>query len=139
MPLEGLRAWIGEVERKLRARTRVMLALAAIAIGGAGAAVYLAVDAHNTAVSESDVQALQSRLEARIDQVSSGASSGAPAVTKLESEVKALKAEVEALKGGTAKPGAAKEGPATGAPGTTGSGTNGSRAQPPSSTTPTGK
>jgi outer membrane murein-binding lipoprotein Lpp len=139
MPLEGLRAWIGEVERKLRARTRVMLALAAIAIGGAGGAVYLAVDAHNTAVSESDVQALQSRLEARIDQVSSGASGGAPAVTKLESEVKALKAEVEALKGGTAKPGAAKEGPATGTPGTTGSGTNGSRAQPPSSTTPTGK
>jgi branched-chain amino acid transport system permease protein len=34
MPLDGLRAWIGEVERKLGMRTRVFLALAAIAATG---------------------------------------------------------------------------------------------------------
>lgn len=103
MPLEGLRAWIGEVERKLRARTRVMLALAAVAIGVAGAALYLAIDAHDTAVSEGDVQALQQRLEERIDQVRTEASGGAGGATRLESEVQALKGEVEALKEGAGK------------------------------------
>jgi hypothetical protein len=66
MPLDGLRAWIGEVERKLGMRTRVFLVLATIAIGGAGAAIYLAVDTREDAVSESDVRELQQRLEAQI-------------------------------------------------------------------------
>ena len=69
MSLEGLRAWIGEVERKLAKRTRVFLVLAAIAIGIAGAAIYLAIDARESSVSESDVQALQEQLETRIDEL----------------------------------------------------------------------
>jgi hypothetical protein len=144
MSEQGLRAWIGEVERKLRARTRVMLALAVIAIGAAGAAVYLAVEAHDTAVSEGDVQALQQRLEARIDQVGGtvggGTVGGGAATAKLEAEIKALKAQVEALKGGTAKEGSAKEEPGTKGPTTKGQTTEGSakegptrKAHPPSS------
>ncbi len=78
MSLEGLRAWIGEVERKLAKRTRVFLVLTVIAIGIAGAAVYLAIDARESSVSESDVQALQQQLETRIDEL--GAASAAPAV-----------------------------------------------------------
>jgi outer membrane biosynthesis protein TonB len=73
MSLDVLRAWIGEVERKLGKRTRVFLALSAIAIGIAGASVYLAIDARNDSVSESDVQALQERLEAQIDALSATA------------------------------------------------------------------
>lgn len=69
MSLEGLRAWIGEVERKLAKRTRVFLALTVIAIGIAGAAVYLAIDARESSVSESDVRALQQQLETRIDEL----------------------------------------------------------------------
>lgn len=69
MPLEGLRAWIGEVERKLGKRTRVFLVLSVIAIGIAGASIYLAIDARESSVSESDVQALQEKLERRIDEV----------------------------------------------------------------------
>jgi hypothetical protein len=69
MSLEGLRAWIGEVERKLAKRTRVFLVLAVIAIGIAGAAIYLAIDARESSVSESDVQALQQQLETRIDEL----------------------------------------------------------------------
>jgi uncharacterized membrane protein len=76
MSLEGLRAWIAEVERKLGKRTRVFLALAVIAIGIAAAAVYLAIDARNSSVSESDVQALQEKLEERIDEVDSGGGTG---------------------------------------------------------------
>jgi hypothetical protein len=72
MPLEGLRAWIGEVERKLGMRTRVFLVLSVIAIGGAGAAIYLAIDAREDSVSESDVQALQERLETQIGEATAG-------------------------------------------------------------------
>src|SRR5665811_1382538 len=74
MPLDGLRAWVAEVERKLGKRTRVFLALCVISIGIAGAAVYLAIDARNSSVSESDVQELQRELEARIDSAASEAS-----------------------------------------------------------------
>jgi hypothetical protein len=70
MSLEGLRAWIGEVERKLGKRTRVFLVLSVIAIGLGAAATYLAIDARESSVSESDVQALQEKLERRIDEVS---------------------------------------------------------------------
>jgi hypothetical protein len=70
MSLEGLRAWIGEVERKLAKRTRVFLVLAVVAIGIGGAAIYLAIDARESSVSESDVQALQQQLETRIDELS---------------------------------------------------------------------
>ncbi len=76
MSLEGLRAWIGEVERKLAKRTRVFLVLTVIAIGIAGAAVYLAIDARESSVSESDVQALQQQLETRIDEL--GATAATP-------------------------------------------------------------
>lgn len=85
MSLEGLRAWIGEVERKLAKRTRVFLALAVIAIGIAGAAVYLAIDARESSVSEGDVQALQRQLETRIDEVAAGRATPAPA-TETETE-----------------------------------------------------
>jgi hypothetical protein len=79
MSLEGLRAWIGEVERKLAKRTRVFLVLTVIAIGISGAAVYLAIDARESSVSESDVQALQQQVETRIDELAA-TSATAPAV-----------------------------------------------------------
>jgi Tfp pilus assembly protein PilO len=90
--LDGLRAWIGEVERKLGMRTRVFLVLVAIAVGGAGAAIYLAVDARDSAVSESDVQELQQQLEAQI-----GSGEGAD-LSGLEAEIDALEAEVDILR-----------------------------------------
>jgi TolA-binding protein len=105
MSLEGLRAWIGEVERKLGKRTRVFLALAVIAIGLGGAAIYLAIDARESSVSESDVQALQKQLEAQIAASSSGvAGTGAgeasgTQVAQLEAELRALQSEVTTLKG----------------------------------------
>jgi uncharacterized protein HemX len=67
MSLDGLRAWIGEVERKLKMRTRVFLVLVAIAVGGAGAGIYLGVEAQNNQVTEGDVQTSQDELTARIE------------------------------------------------------------------------
>ncbi|HEU5141621.1 MAG TPA: hypothetical protein VFU04_00530 [Solirubrobacterales bacterium] len=81
MPLDGLRAWIGEVERKLGMRTRVFLVLATIAIGGAGAAIYLALDTREDAVSESDVRDLQERLE---EQIATGGAATVPTPAPVE-------------------------------------------------------
>jgi hypothetical protein len=86
MSLEGLRAWIGEVERKLGKRTRVFLALTVLAIGIAGASLYLAIEAQNDSVSEADVQALQQKLETRIDEVAAGGAATAPTVPPVETE-----------------------------------------------------
>jgi hypothetical protein len=67
MSLDGLRAWIGILERKLTMRTRVFLVLVAIAIGGAGAGIYLGADAQSNQVTEGDLQAVQDELGARIE------------------------------------------------------------------------
>jgi hypothetical protein len=67
MSLDGLRAWIGEVERKLKTRTRVFLVLVAIAVGGTGAAIYLSVEAQSNEVTEGDVQTLQEDQTTRIE------------------------------------------------------------------------
>jgi hypothetical protein len=96
MPLDGLRAWIGEVERKLGMRTRVFLVLAAIAIGGAGAAIYLALDTRDQAVSERDVRVLQDDLEA---QIGGGTATGT-GLAELEADLRTLEAEVEAMRAG---------------------------------------
>ncbi len=73
------------VEHRLTMRTRVFLVLVAIAVGGAAAAVYLAVDAQSNQVSEGDLQTLQTELTTRIEG--------------LETRVESLEAEVQASKG----------------------------------------
>jgi len=93
MSLDGLRAWIGVVERKLTMRTRVFLVLVALAVGGAGAAVYLAVDAQNDAVTESDLEAVR-------DEAAGGAIGAESAdLARLEAELEELREEVEELRG----------------------------------------
>jgi hypothetical protein len=71
MSLDGLRAWIGVVERKLAMRTRVFLVLVAIAIGGAGAGIYLGANAQTNKVNEGDLQAIQEELTGRIEALES--------------------------------------------------------------------
>jgi len=97
MSLDGLRAWIGEVERKLGMRTRVFLVLVAIAVGGAATGIYLALEAANESVSKDEVQALQERVGAGTGAAETGAE--AAAVAALKGEVEALKTEVETLRG----------------------------------------
>jgi hypothetical protein len=92
MSLDGLRAWIGVVERKLTMRTRVFLVLVAIAVGGAGAGIYLAIDANESAVSEADLQAVRDELD---EQIAAGG--GESELGQLEAEVGELKAALEAL------------------------------------------
>lgn len=112
MPLDGLRAWIGEVERKLGMRTRVFLVLTAIAIGGAGAAIYLALDTRDKAVSEGDVRVLQENLEV---QIAGGGSPAGTSLSELEADLRALEAKVEAMRGETGDGAAGSGGVGSGA------------------------
>lgn len=92
MSLDGLRAWIGLVERKLTMRTRVFLVLVAIAIGGAGAGIVLAIDAQDNAVSKDDLQNVREEL------AGTTAPAEAPQASQLEAEVATLQAEVAELR-----------------------------------------
>jgi hypothetical protein len=120
MSLDGLRAWIGEVERKLGVRTRVFLVLIAIAIGGAATGIYLALEAANESVSKSEVQALQERAEA----TAAGNGVEAAAVAALKAELETLRAQLSELQSekganggasGSTPPGAEKKVPHGGA------------------------
>jgi hypothetical protein len=92
MSLDGLRAWIGLVERKLTMRTRVFLVLVAIAIGGAGAGIVLAIDAQNDAVTKDDLQTVRDEL------AGTGVPAEAADTAPLEAEIETLRSEVAALR-----------------------------------------
>jgi hypothetical protein len=96
MSLDGLRAWIGEVERKLGVRTRVFLVLLAIAIGASGAAIYLAIEAddggNGGGASTEEVQSLREQVELE--------GGGAADTAALEAQIAELRGEVDALKAG---------------------------------------
>jgi hypothetical protein len=96
MSLDGLRAWIGEVERKLGARTRVFLVLLAIAIGASGAAIYLAIEAddggNGGGASTEEVQSLREQVELE--------GGGAGDTAALEAQIAELRGEVDALQAG---------------------------------------
>jgi hypothetical protein len=131
MSLDGLRAWIGMVERKLTMRTRVFLVLVAIAVGGAGAALYLAIEAQEDSVSKADVQAVRDELAGRIR-----AGGGETDLTQLEAELSALRAEVAKLREerGTSKGtggGDSEEATGEGTTGSAGTEGSGSRSKQP--------
>jgi hypothetical protein len=99
MSLDGLRAWIGLVERKLTMRSRVFLVLVAIAIGGAGAGIVLAIDAQDNAVTKGDLQTVRDEL------AGTAAPAEAPQASELEAELETLQAEVAALRAEAASKG----------------------------------
>ena len=94
MSLDGLRAWIGVVERKLTMRTRVFLVLVAIAIGGAAAGIYLAVDAGNDAATQAELQTLR-------DELAGASPEGEPETAQLQAELETLRGEIATLRSET--------------------------------------
>jgi uncharacterized protein HemX len=116
MPLDGLRAWIGELERKLGARTRVGLVLVVIAVGGAGAAIYLALDSAEKSASKDEVRQVQTQvdqlggsspqsaqLESRVASAEAEAKGAQTEVIKLKAQVKALQAQSNGSQASAAK------------------------------------
>jgi TolA-binding protein len=107
MSLDGLRAWIGVVERKLTMRTRVFLVLVAIAIGGAAAGIVLAIDAQDNSVSKDDLKSVRDELAGTSSPVE------APQTSELEAQIETLRGEIATLRnesetGGAASPEDAK-------------------------------
>jgi hypothetical protein len=102
MSLDGLRAWIGEVERKLGKRTRVFLVLVAIAIGASGAGIYLALEADdggNTAGGASTEEVRQLRALIQLQGGRSQISTLEAQIVELRTEIEGLKANQESSKG----------------------------------------
>jgi hypothetical protein len=113
MSLDGLRAWIGEVERKLGARTRVFLVLLAISIGASGAGIYLALEADDGGGGTATGGATVEEVQALREQVE--LESGSSQVSSLEAQIVELRTEIEALEaagGGSGKSGGASGGAA---------------------------
>jgi len=114
MSLDGLRAWIGVVERKLTMRTRVFLVLTAIAIGGAAAGIVLAIDAQDNSVSKDDLQSVRDEL------AGTSAPAEAPQTAELEAQIETLRGEIAALRSESeAKGGGVESAPERGSGGAT--------------------
>ena len=60
--IDGLRAWLGQVERRLGVRTYIGAALAVVALAAGGVAIYLALDTRDDAATEADIQDLREEL-----------------------------------------------------------------------------
>lgn len=132
--LEVLRGWVAALDRIIGIRTRVLLVLAAIAIGASAAAIYLALDARSDQASKSDLDALRRQvgsgsagesstgaLEARLQAAEQQASAARASVEELRGEVGALRSQLGAP--GTGVPsGASGQTGAAGASGATGAG-----------------
>src|SRR5690349_8580671 len=113
MSLDGLRAWIGEVERKLGMRTRVFVVLLAIAIGAAGAAIYLAIEAENDNGLNADE--VRTVVEEQTGSGSSQVSALESQVVELRTQVEDLRAESKPGQGGAKVPESEAKPPSTGA------------------------
>jgi predicted lipoprotein with Yx(FWY)xxD motif len=130
--LEGLRAWLGEVDRALRVRSRVGLALLLIASGVGGAALYLAIDASQNSAPASDIQSLQEqigalraqqtradRLAARISVARLLEDKTSAELTKLQAQVRGLRQQANAHSGRTSIRHLGSASPQTGGKGST--------------------
>ncbi len=71
--LDGLRAWLGEVDRDLRVRSRAGLALLAIAVGLAGVALHVAIEASRQSAPAGEVKRLQGQVDALRREVAQSA------------------------------------------------------------------
>lgn len=61
--VRGLQAWMADMDRRLAIRTKLLLGLAAIAIGAAGAAIFLSVEANRTTASQEEFAELQREVD----------------------------------------------------------------------------
>ena len=71
--LDGVRGWLGDLDSTVNLRSRIGLVLAAIAIGAAGAAIYLSLDAKNQSATNSDVGTLHNQVDSLKRQLGSTA------------------------------------------------------------------
>ncbi len=104
---EGLRAWIGEIERAIRKRTRLAAALFAALACVSGVALYLAIQTSNESASNGEVAGLQNQItKLRAELIGARLINRRAALAGLSAhratnEVAQLRAEVGALRQST--------------------------------------
>jgi predicted lipoprotein with Yx(FWY)xxD motif len=105
---EGLRAWIGELDRRIRKQTRLAIALFIALACVSGGGLYLAIQASNDSASNGDISALQdqiTRLHAGLigaRLIDRRAALAVLSAHRATVEVANLQAEVQALRQGAA-------------------------------------
>jgi hypothetical protein len=112
-PLDPIRAWLAEIDAKLAVRTRVLLVLAAIAIGTAAASLFVALDSDDDSEGAPAAAGLQqevAELRGEVEGLRESIDAVSNAAVDAESGVNALEARLDALEGSDG----------TGATGTTG-------------------
>jgi uncharacterized protein HemX len=132
--IDGLRAWLAQVDRRLGIRTYLGAALAVLAVAAAGVALYLAVSVKQdtatkddlqsvrdqvSGVEQSAAQAAQSRvrsinlrltdLESRVGRLSTDQTTSKRELQVIQDDIKELRSQVR--RGSTSGTGAGGTGP----------------------------
>jgi uncharacterized protein HemX len=94
--IDGLRKWIGEVERKLGTRTWLALAVGVVALAAAAAAIVLGQGTREDSATDADVQNLREELTG-VEQ--SAAQAAEEDVRSLSSRLSTLEDQVSKLRG----------------------------------------
>lgn len=98
--IDGLRAWLAQVDRRLALRSYAGAALAAVALAAAGAAIYLYVSLEQDAATEDDIAALSEQLgevEASATQAAEeGVESVEQRLAEIEKELAGLRGDRQA-------------------------------------------
>jgi hypothetical protein len=92
--VDGLRAWLAELDRKLGLRTYLGAAIAVLALAAAAVALVLVLSLRQDAATEDDVQSLRDQISGVEQSASQAAESR---VTALEQRLSQLEDEVNSL------------------------------------------
>lgn len=101
---DGLRAWLGEIDRALRVRSRVGLALLLVASGAGGAALYLAIEDSQNSAPASDIQRLQDQVDSlraqqtRADRLASRIRAARSLEDRTSADLAKLQAQIQSLR-----------------------------------------
>jgi septal ring factor EnvC (AmiA/AmiB activator) len=126
--MEGLRAWLAQLDRKLALRTYVGAAIALLALAAAAVALVLVLSLRQDAATEDDVQSLRdeisgveqsaseaaesrvSALEQRLDDLENEVNRISTAQSTSRRELKVVQDDIRELRGDLSSPGSAQGG-----------------------------
>jgi len=91
--LDGIRAWLADIDRKLGTRTYAGAAAVVLALAAAIVALVLAIDARDNSAGQGDVERLETQISEVAERAGAAQSTGQD-VSSLESRIAALEADV---------------------------------------------
>lgn len=97
--IDGLRAWVAQIDRKLGVRTYAGAAIAVLALAAAAVALVLTLSLKQDAATDDDVRSLRDQISV-VEQSASQAVTQAEDVQSLERRLTDLQAEVDKISSG---------------------------------------